>query len=258
MYKWFTLNFLEVMLMDLLLDVPYSEKDEAKKNGALWNPNIKKWYVKEDPKQDYYENWNYYFEKWLPKHNLLCRNLFVFQMNRKCWKCGKNTKVICLATNDAYTLFMGEIFDDRYQNLQLLSYVSKIPEELATFLKEKYNYYPSYSNFVKKTYYINHCEFCKSVQGDNFLHEVPEEAFYKHLCYNNSEKSDYYRVKNNYLVPILAELPYYDLVSHSSELIEVHMQTEKENRASLHITQKVMDGLLDDSNYIGNIIIDNI
>lgn len=150
--------------MDLLLNVPYFEKDKAKMNGALWNPKIKKWYVKEDTTQDYYENWNHYFAKWLPEHNLLCKNLFIFQMNRKCWKCGKSTKVVCLGTNDAYTLFMGEIFDDKYENLQLLSYVSYIPEELALFLKEKYNYYPSYSNVVKKTYYINHCEFCKSVR----------------------------------------------------------------------------------------------
>lgn len=49
--------------MDLLLNVPYFEKDKAKMNGALWNPKIKKWYVKEDTTQDYYENWNHYFTK---------------------------------------------------------------------------------------------------------------------------------------------------------------------------------------------------
>lgn len=33
--------------MSLLLDVPYSEKDEAKKLGARWNPELKKWYVED-------------------------------------------------------------------------------------------------------------------------------------------------------------------------------------------------------------------
>jgi len=28
-----------------LLNVPYSEKDEAKKLGAKWNPRVKKWFV---------------------------------------------------------------------------------------------------------------------------------------------------------------------------------------------------------------------
>ena len=48
--------------MDLILNVPFNEKEEAKRKGALWNPQIKRWYVKEDPDQDYYENWNCYFK----------------------------------------------------------------------------------------------------------------------------------------------------------------------------------------------------
>ena len=30
----------------LLLDVPYGEKDTVKALGAKWNPEIKRWYVK--------------------------------------------------------------------------------------------------------------------------------------------------------------------------------------------------------------------
>lgn len=37
----------------LLLNVPYIEKDKAKKLGANWNPELKKWYVKN--KKDYYK-----------------------------------------------------------------------------------------------------------------------------------------------------------------------------------------------------------
>ena len=33
--------------MSLIIDVPYTEKDEAKSLGAKWNPNFKKWYVEE-------------------------------------------------------------------------------------------------------------------------------------------------------------------------------------------------------------------
>ena len=244
--------------MDLLLNVPFSQKDEAKNNGAWWKPEIKKWYVREDSQQAFYLNWKKYFNKWLPYHNLLCRNLYIFQMQRKCWKCGKDTPVVCLATNDSYTLFDDEVSYKRYPNLQLLSYVSKIPDELAAYLKENYKYYPSFSNFIKKTYFINHCIHCSSVQGDNYLHELPEEAFYKHLCYKSSEKSNYYKVKNSYLVPILANLPYYDLVANSSELMLIHMQNGIENRSSLNITQKLIDKLIDDSNYIGDIEINNI
>ena len=30
----------------LILNVPYREKDDAKALGAKWDPNIKKWYVR--------------------------------------------------------------------------------------------------------------------------------------------------------------------------------------------------------------------
>lgn len=44
----------------IVLDVPYREKDEAKTLGALWDPDIKKWFVPKgrDPKP---------FAKWHPK-----------------------------------------------------------------------------------------------------------------------------------------------------------------------------------------------
>lgn len=35
-----------------ILNVLYHEKDEAKILGARWNPEIKKWYIKN--KEDYY------------------------------------------------------------------------------------------------------------------------------------------------------------------------------------------------------------
>ena len=33
--------------MSLIIDVPFSEKDEVKSLGAKWNPKLKKWYVQE-------------------------------------------------------------------------------------------------------------------------------------------------------------------------------------------------------------------
>lgn len=31
--------------MDILLNVPYAEKDLAKQRGAKWNPQLKSWYI---------------------------------------------------------------------------------------------------------------------------------------------------------------------------------------------------------------------
>ncbi len=140
--------------------------------------------------------------------------------------------------------------------MQLLSYVTKVPKELADFLKKRFRYYPGYSKHIKSEYYINHCEHCNSIQGDNYIHEVPEEAIYQHLCYKNTKKANYYIFKNEAVVPVQAQLPYYDDVATSFDLIWNHMLTENENRASLDISQKLIDKLIDDSSYCGNIEIE--
>ena len=75
----------------LILNVPYKEKDEAKALGAKWNPNIKKWYVQN--RQDYVK-----FYKWIMAQGsiIVCNNLYVIEGRQRCFKCGKETRVIGL------------------------------------------------------------------------------------------------------------------------------------------------------------------
>ena len=47
--------------MKTFLEVPYREKDEAKRLGAIWSPGHKKWYVED--KEDLMP-----FLKWMPDH----------------------------------------------------------------------------------------------------------------------------------------------------------------------------------------------
>ena len=188
--------------------------------------------------------------------NILCNNLYLFTSKRRCWKCNQITQVVCLGTDDAYTLFDDKTEYERYRHLQLLSYVTKVPKELSDFLKKEFKYYPSLSKHINQKYYINHCEHCNSIQGDNYIHEVPEEAIYKHLCYKNSEKADYYVFKNDAVIPLQASLPYYDRATDSFYLMFDHIFTKKENRASLNITQKLIDNLISDSNYCGDLEIE--
>lgn len=48
--------------MPIFLDVPYSEKDEAKRLGAKWNSNARKWYVPEGCLLSSFEPWLPFFE----------------------------------------------------------------------------------------------------------------------------------------------------------------------------------------------------
>lgn len=45
------------MKQEIVLDVPYKEKDEAKMLGARWNPEIKKWYIPAGQSPRPFERW---------------------------------------------------------------------------------------------------------------------------------------------------------------------------------------------------------
>lgn len=76
--------------MRLFLDVPYAEKDEAKKLGAKWNPKVKKWYT-DSPREEYVK-----FSKWFLKDTddvfIATENIFLVEGQQKCWKCKNITK----------------------------------------------------------------------------------------------------------------------------------------------------------------------
>lgn len=50
--------------MSILLNVPFAEKDEAKKLGAWWNPELKRWYSKS--REDYPK-----LKKWISKEKIV-------------------------------------------------------------------------------------------------------------------------------------------------------------------------------------------
>lgn len=60
--------------MALLLNVAYAEKEEAKKLGARWNAELKKWYVQN--REDYPK-----FKKWILKDKseavILCDYIYI-------------------------------------------------------------------------------------------------------------------------------------------------------------------------------------
>ena len=56
--------------MNVLLDVPYQEKDLAKERGARWNPNLKSWYVNDINKVGA-------VSRWIGDYDIICENLYI-------------------------------------------------------------------------------------------------------------------------------------------------------------------------------------
>lgn len=84
------------MRTDLI--VPFSEKDDAKKLGAKWDPEKKVWWVSDDVDLNN-------FERWLPQKlepDFKSSDYWVAEVECKCWKCQSDISVVGILLNSAH------------------------------------------------------------------------------------------------------------------------------------------------------------
>ncbi|MCM3390596.1 DUF5710 domain-containing protein [Ureibacillus chungkukjangi] len=172
--------------MTLLLNVPFNEKDEAKKKGAKWNPDFKKWSVWN--RKDYQK-----FAKWFNNDDdtniIICDHIYIIDAYRKCFKCGKKTKVIGFGIEKYLLLYSADLHDldeseveyiAEYYNkeINIASQISNLPKEIVDYIQNNYNYKMTYSKFTGTSYLANCCEHCDIIQGDHFLFSEVDSPFF--------------------------------------------------------------------------------
>ena len=172
----------------LLLNVPYIEKDKAKKLGANWNPELKKWYVKN--KEDYYK-----FVDWIEPYGniVVIDELYLVEGVPKCFKCGRETRVIGfgidkhLSIDKMYDLQINYNENIEYaleeinqNDIHIVGPITPIPEILMKYIKSKYNYKLRYSKTTNTSNISNCCEHCDVLQGDFFLFNEDNSPFFIH------------------------------------------------------------------------------
>ncbi|WP_281678981.1 DUF5710 domain-containing protein [Eggerthia catenaformis] len=172
----------------LLLNVPYIEKNKAKKLGAKWSPELKKWYVKN--KEDYYK-----FISWIePYGNIVVIDaLYLIEGIQKCFRCGKETRVIGFGIDKHFSIDkMYELQENYNENIKdaleeinqndihIVGPITPIPEVLMEYIKSKYNYKLRYSKTTKTSNISNCCEYCDVLQGDFFLFNEVDSPFFIH------------------------------------------------------------------------------
>lgn len=160
----------------LYLKVPYAEKDEAKKFGARWNPELKLWYY--DGLIQNYVN----FSKWILGNEedalIVFETLYILEGQRACWRCKKATTVIALGISEhavisqedgEKNIFIEEdIAPNTLIHLAWVDTENDIPPLLLRYLKKHYNVKTGYSNIAGKCF-ANHCEHCGAIQGNNYI-----------------------------------------------------------------------------------------
>ena len=132
----------------LYLDVPYSEKDQAKALGARFDGEVKKWYYKGDARN------LVKFHKWILKgkeETVIVENIFLLKNRRSCWRCQKDTTVIALGIGNYITIY----YDDWDEKIKYSLNVSKGRHNIhVAWTGEESDIPPLLLNYLKKHYHV--------------------------------------------------------------------------------------------------------
>lgn len=184
------------------LNVPYSEKDEAKKFGAWWNQEHKCWCIP-DSKQNEIEN----FKQWLSFYSdelvILQKPIYLVETTRKCWKCNNIIPIFGVANRRDKKAINVPSYDDmddvsNYRperdyyhkhfgfSLRFFEYIQGMSnEDLHKIKVIAPDYQLRFSKTVGYKYFANTCPHCKMIQGDFELYEEPDEGFM--ILYNEKD-----------------------------------------------------------------------
>lgn len=166
--------------MSLILDVPYSEKDEVKALGAKWEPQKKKWFVTDS--KDYIN-----FTKWMPADledtNILLNHFYIIEGYKQCYRCHKPTKVISFGVDEYLSFILDEDEDDialewSEDIIRITPFIENLPCNFLDYIKNVYGFYQDYSSSINSYYYANHCTHCGAIQGRNYLFFEPAAPFF--------------------------------------------------------------------------------
>lgn len=174
--------------MRLFLDVPFSERNEAKALGARWNPKVKKWYADVFEKDSEWREDYVKFAKWIlgNSDSVIVANeyLHILETIRECWKCHRKTCVIGLGIGEYIHVYRDfsvsieyDVCEDYFDQEVHLAWVDKeddIPPKLLRYLKEHYSVRTGYSKFCNGYTFANHCDCCGALQGNWFLFNEPD------------------------------------------------------------------------------------
>ena len=122
------------------LNVPFHEKDDAKRLGARWDRVRKTWFLSDGTNVAP-------FTKWLPQQpdiNHRCSSYFIAQSTRICWHCNRDTRVFSFllpcghearADSDKFVHW------ERQTSEAIIYYVTHIPSSVQAQMRSVANHY---------------------------------------------------------------------------------------------------------------------
>lgn len=179
------------------LQVPFSEKDDAKRLGARWDAGRKVWYVPDGLEASS-------FTRWIPagpETNIRSSCYYIAETRKSCWKCGKETLVLGLlipaghqtlepideeelefSSDEEYEAWLNSPASSEWATCDLptlIHYVDYLPDAVRKHVHARSrNYRVDFSKTTQSAYWMNHCEHCGMKQGDFEMYCEPQGAFF--------------------------------------------------------------------------------
>ena len=180
----------------LYINVPFSDKDEAKALGAKWNTNAKKWFITN--KCDYYK-----FAKWFPEHfdeyYIICDYIYLVEKERKCPYCKFPNSEVKVAIPHYYYFYeepdeYGNTFEYSHEEPRIVS-LKTVKQLICGDLR----------SFMKKRYLITVendrlCQYCL-----NCHRKLTISPSYSFAIYSIDEVSDYTLLKYKIIEDVIVE-----------------------------------------------------
>jgi hypothetical protein len=159
------------------LNVPFHEKDDAKRLGARWDAARKTWFL-----PDCTETAS--FTKWLPRQsdiNLRCTSYFIAQSMRTCWHCDRVTHVFSFLLPRGHQARQESDKSADWEPQEseaIIYYITQIAASVQAQMQSVTTYYRNdFSRTTQSCYWMNHCEHCGMKQGDFELFEEFDTPF---------------------------------------------------------------------------------
>jgi hypothetical protein len=165
----------------------YLQKGEGKKQGAHWDRWAGLWYVdvSTDPSGSKGPDFAKDFDELAvepdrsiesgsvkPDYSITSERAYVANAVASCWKCHKETKVICIYCETGF------IRGKAYKEI-IISNIRAMDDSLERQLKDWPLFHYGVSKSTGEALFANHCEHCDEVQDDYFLHCAPNGAFFR-------------------------------------------------------------------------------
>ena len=161
------------------LQVPFTDKDEAKRLGARWDSAARVWFVPEelDPQR---------FQRWLPADftpNVRAPSYFIATSARSCWRCERTSPVHAFILPSGHETLdsWGPGSDCAWEpgdEPTLLCYLDWLaPAVVARITTLTRHYRVAYSHETDSFSWTNRCVFCDAPFGDHETCCEPGQGF---------------------------------------------------------------------------------